>query len=84
MQNKCEMRNTIPAFEWAKYNDAMVAKMLKEGADLESVIAQLAADKEQYLKRIMELESIAPRKIMLPDGRVLAWQCTPELVPLKN
>ena len=55
--------------------------MLKEGAGPEAIIGQLAADKEQYLKRIMELESIAPRKIVLPDGRVMVWQCPLELVP---
>ncbi len=69
------------AFERAKYNDATVARMLREGAGAEAIIGQLAADKEQYLKRIIELERIAPRKILLPDGRVLIWTCPDELVP---
>jgi hypothetical protein len=58
--------------------------MLRAGEGPEAIIGQLAADKEQYLKRIMELESIAPRKVVLPDGRVMIWQCPLELVPPMN
>lgn len=49
--------------------------MLEMGKPLEAIIGQLYSEKKQYLKRIVELESIAPRKIVLPDGRVMVWRC---------
>lgn len=64
-----------PLFEHAKLNDLTVATMLKAGEGPEAIIGQLVADKEQYIKRIMELEGICPRKIVLADGRVVIWQC---------
>ena len=55
--------------------------MLKMGKPLEDIIGELVAEKGKYLRRIMELESIAPRKIVLPDGRVMVWRCPDAFVP---
>lgn len=67
--------------EWARANDPTVHRMMAENLPLESIIEALVKDKEQYFKRIIELESIRPRKIETSDGKVLIWQCPPELIP---
>lgn len=69
------------ALRRAKLTDVTVYHLLKSGASLEEVIGALVADKERLVKRIMELESIAPRKVLLPDGRVMVWRCPDELIP---
>jgi hypothetical protein len=69
------------AFNHARLNDPTVAVMLEMGKSLEAIIGQLASEKKQYLKRIVELECIAPRKIVLPGGGVMVWRCPDELVP---
>ena len=69
------------SFERARLNDVTVAMMLRQNQPLENIVGQLAAEKELYVKRIMELESIAPRKIVMPDGKMMLWQCPAELVP---
>ena len=62
--------------------DATVHRMIQNGeSSLEAVIAQLVDDKKALEKRLMELEMIAPRKIRLPDGRVMIYSCPDELVP---
>lgn len=68
-------------WERAKHNDATVAKGLKAGEGLETIIGYLAAEKEWMMKRLIALESIAPRKITLPDGRVMVWHCPDDLIP---
>lgn len=73
--------NPDATFQHAKDNDAIVAKMLRAGASLESIIGQLAAEKERWLNLFMEMESVAPRKIIMPDGKVMLWQCPHELLP---
>jgi hypothetical protein len=72
------------AFERAKFCDATVARMLRNGNTLAEIIGQLAAEKKQYAKRILELEGIASRKIVLPDGTVMMWQCPEKLIPFNR
>jgi hypothetical protein len=69
------------AFVRARLNDVTVAMMLRAERPLEEIIGALADEKERYVNRIMELESIAPRKVVMPDGKVMLWQCPVELVP---
>ena len=69
-------------FERVKNTDSTVAHLLRAGRTLEDIIVALAAEKEAAHKRVMELESIAPRKIKTPDGKVMIWRCPDELVPL--
>ena len=64
----------------ASANDVTVHNMLKQGADLETVILQLTRDKIALTGRIMELENIAPRRVRLPDGNSLIWHCPDEMV----
>jgi len=58
-----------------------VSRMLRANEPLENIVGVLAREKEAYVKRIMDLESIAPRKVVMPDGKVMLWQCPAELVP---
>lgn len=81
---KVETPKSEDGLECARLNDVTVAKMLRQNQTLENIIGQLAAEKELYVKRIMELESIAPRKIVLLDGCVMVWRCPDELVPEMN
>lgn len=69
------------SFGYATLNDPTVAAMLKQGDSLEAIIGQLVADKEKYIERLIHLEGIAPRKVSLPDGRVLVWRCPHNLIP---
>lgn len=71
------------AWEWVKNNDVTVHRMLRQDRcqPLEKIIVQLVREKEECFKRILDLESIAPRKITLPDGRVMVWRCPEGLIP---
>ena len=69
------------AFDRVRLTDATVNAMLKHGRSLEETIVALVCEKNRFTKRIIELESIAPRKIVLPDGRIMMWRCPDELVP---
>ena len=70
-------------WEWAKHNDVTVYRMMQQDRcqPLENIIVQLVREKEQCFKRILDLESIAPRKITLPDGKVMVWRCPDALIP---
>ena len=74
--------NNENSFARAKLTDATVCNMLKSGASLEDVIGELAAQKQRYVARIMELEGIAPRKVRMPDGSFMVWRCPDELIPV--
>lgn len=69
------------AFDRVRLTDSTVHAMLKHGRSLEETIVALVCEKNLFMQRIVELESIAPRKIVLPDGRVMVWRCPDELVP---
>ena len=72
---------TGSAFARVRLTDATVNAMLKHGRSLEEIIVALVCEKNRFTQRIIELESIAPRKIVLPDGHVMVWRCPDELVP---
>lgn len=75
--------NPSPEFRRVLDNDVTVHGIWEHGLSLETCIVSLASEKEFLVKRIMELESIAPRKIVMPDGRAMVWRCPDELVPIK-
>lgn len=78
-----EKDNLYPSsvlLEWAKNNDVTVSRMMQNNESLSHIVGVLAREKEDYLKRIMELESIAPRKITMPDGKVMVWRCPDDLI----
>jgi len=61
--------------------DPTVARMMRHGNSLEEIIVQLARDKWTLMRRLQTLANIAPRKIRMPDGRVVVWHCPDDLVP---
>lgn len=45
------------------------------------IIAVLAREKADLMKRIVELELIAPKKITMPDGSVMVYRAPAHLLP---
>lgn len=68
----------------AYYKDTTVNQLQRRRIVKEKIIAVLVAEKEQLRNRIVELESIAPRRMMLPDGKIVVWHCTDDLIPLSR
>ena len=54
---------------------------MKAGGTAEDCAVALSVEYDRLVDRVIALDSIAPRKIKLPDGRVLIWRCPDELVP---
>jgi hypothetical protein len=69
------------SYHQAARKDASVASMAASGCSTFDIIGSLVYQKSQLIQRIMELESIAPRRITLPDGTEVIWRCPDELVP---
>jgi len=61
----------IQRINWAEHNDGTVQKMLLAEQPPTNIIYALVKQKNQCIRRIMELEMIAPKKIALPDGSVV-------------
>jgi hypothetical protein len=68
----------------AKHTDATVRRILAAAGTEADCVVALVNEKEALVKRLMELESIAPRKIKLPNGTVMIWRCPDHLVPLRS
>lgn len=62
-------------------NNLIAARIMDAGGTAEDCAVALSVEYGRLLDRVMALDSIAPRKIRLPDGRVLIWRCPDELVP---
>ena len=81
---KPEIEPYTTEFSYAVFNDNTVSQMVRNRPqseiDLQEVVVALVRDKEAFIKRIMELESIAPRTIVLPDGKRMVWRCPDNLV----
>lgn len=69
------------ALEQVRFTDPTVHEMMAHGRDLEEIIVALVIEKNNLMIQMMKLHLIAPRKITLPDGRVMVWRCPDELVP---
>lgn len=68
------------AYRRVLLNDSTVHQLVRRGVPPEGVIVALCEQKERMMKRIVELESIAPRKIKR-DGKTYVWHCPNELIP---
>ncbi len=62
------------------HNDSTVHRCIEASMSEEEVIIQLVNEKELLLHRIMELESLCPKKIVA-DGKTYRWDCPTELLP---
>jgi len=74
------MSVTYETFEAVQHNDVTVHRMLREGRDLREIITALANEKLQLRHEVMELASIAPKKITV-HGQTFIWRCPDELIP---
>lgn len=62
--------------------DSTVQRMVTTGHHPWAIIHELVREKQAMLKRILELDSIAPRRIATPDGKIFIYRCPDELVPM--
>lgn len=63
-------------------NDPYVNSIVKKGGTLEMCVVFLANQKNELLRRVIELESIAPKAYRQADGKVLVWRCPDDLIPI--
>lgn len=68
----------------ARNTDPTVAMMLKRGAPFEQIVCALAEEKQAMMNQIIQLHSIAPKKITGADGKTYVWHCPDELVPIQR
>ena len=65
----------------ARTDSPIVAAALNAGLSPLAAIQPLVALTDRLVRRVIELERIAPRAIVTPDGRKLIWRCPDEFVP---
>lgn len=65
-----------------KNNNLIVAATLKAGGDISDCVIALAQRNGELVKRIIELENIAPRKMKVGD-QVYIWRCPDHLIPFR-
>lgn len=71
-------------FDHLRLHNPIVAQIMRAGGTAEDCAVALAVYNDKLVERLMTLEGIAPRKIKLPDGRVMVWRCPDELVPMTD
>ena len=69
------------AFSKMQLSNAIVAHIMRAGGTAEDCAVALAVHNDRLVDRLMTLEGIAPRRIKLPDGRVMVWRCPDRLIP---
>jgi hypothetical protein len=72
----------IIGIEREYFTDPTVHRMASQGCSREQVIQALVDEKRAMVKRVLELEQIAPKKYQMPDGKVMVWHCPDELIPM--
>ena len=61
--------------------DPVVYRVMHAGGNASDAIVALANQKNALIARVMELESIAPKKIRIGPDSVMVWHCPDDLVP---
>lgn len=72
------MQNNASAYKimnHARYN------LIDEQEAMKLCIIYLANLEHKLMNRIIELESIAPRKYLMPDGSYRIWRCPVDMIP---
>jgi hypothetical protein len=72
---------TGSAFQHLRLHNPIVAHIMRAGGTAEDCAVALAVHNDRLVDRLMTLEGIAPRRIKLPDGRVMVWRCPDHLIP---
>lgn len=66
----------------AYHTDTTVHRMMKAGKSLVEIIDALAMDKKALLDKVLELDSICPKRIKTSEGKEFIWQCPDHLIPV--
>lgn len=64
--------------------DPVVQTMARHGATSEQIAVALYNDKKDLQRRIIELESKAPRRFRLPSGKIVRWDCPDEFLKVED
>jgi hypothetical protein len=70
----------IKNFEDACHNDPTVRAAIAARLSHKELIGVLAEQKRLLIEMIVQLESIAPRKVTV-EGKTYVWHCPDHLVP---
>lgn len=71
-------------FEDLRLCNSLVDSIMMAGGTAEDCAVALAASNKRLIEQLAVLENIAPRRIRLPDGRVMLWRCPEHLVPVTD
>lgn len=71
-------------FEVLQETDPWVIRMLDIGFSKEAIIVEKCRMIDSLQKRVMELESIAPKRYQLPDGREMVYRCPVDVLPIQK
>ena len=74
------VQTLVRDLRWAVAHDPVVAAIARSGWNSERCIVALVEQKQELVRRLMELEAIAPRRVIV-DGNAFIWRCPDELVP---
>ena len=72
---------TGSTFQHLRLHNPIVAHIMRAGGTAEDCAVALSVHNDRLVDRLMTLEGIAPRRIKLPDGRVMVWHCPDHLIP---
>jgi hypothetical protein len=67
---------------WARQRNSVVNAVLESGGDTTDCVVHLVKQNEVLLKRILELDGIAPRKMKVGEQTYI-WHCPDDLVPYR-
>ena len=72
---------TGSTFESLRLHNPIVAHIMRAGGTAKDCAVALSSHNDRLVERLMTLECIAPRKIKMPDGRVMVWRCPDHMIP---
>ena len=73
----------VDSFEQVLLREPCIREALRRGLSLEDVIVHLVNQRNLITKKLLDVQSYAPKKMILEDGRVMLWRCPAELVPVQ-
>lgn len=75
------MKNKEKNIMWAREQSPIVDSILNAGGNTTDCIIGLIKQQEDFIKEIIKLQGIAPRKIKLPNGKFAVWRCPENYIP---
>ena len=71
------------SFIGALCGEPIICRVLRhQNGSFEDCILQLANECQRLRRRVSDLEDIAPKKILMPDGTAMVHHCPDDLIPL--